>query len=106
MLIETGNSPDETTAKGPKRGPNKQWHAVAIVPGARACAAAEGCRGRRFLSKEAPRLPLQECNTAECRCKYRHYEDRRGPPRRGEGKKGAPRTTDDRRQTRGRRETD
>jgi hypothetical protein len=105
MLIETGNGPGEPSSKGAKRSPNKRWHAVAIVPGAGACQAAESCRGRRFLSIEAPHLPLPECNTAQCRCKYRHYEDRRGPPRRGEMKR-ASRAAEERRQTRGRRETD
>lgn len=106
MLIETGNSPGERASKPGKRDPRNRWHAVSVVPGSRACKAAEALKGQRFLSKEAPQLPLPQCDTAECRCKYRHYEDRRGPPRRAESGAPASRTTTDRRRSRGRRETD
>lgn len=33
--------------------------------------------GRRYLSVEAPKLPLAECNAKRCNCRYRHYADRR-----------------------------
>ena len=55
------------------------FHGVAIKP-------AEGCQckavtsldGRRFLSDEAPTLPLAGCDRApECRCVYEHFNDRR-----------------------------
>ena len=42
-----------------------------------------GLLGTRFLSKEAPRLPLEHCAMgAECRCSYQHHEDRRSLSRR------------------------
>jgi len=53
------------------------WHAVAIQPGPKRCAAVEALLGQRFLSKDAPHLPLKECTEAGCACRYRHYEDRR-----------------------------
>ena len=53
------------------------WHAVAIQPGPKRCAAVEGLLGQRFLSRDAPRLPLKDCTESGCTCKYRHYEDRR-----------------------------
>ena len=31
----------------------------------------------RYLSKDAPRLPLRDCTESGCTCRYRHYEDRR-----------------------------
>lgn len=59
------------------------WKAVAILADDSACAAARELRGKRFLSRSAPRLPLPECTKQEqCQCKYRHLRDRRGPPRR------------------------
>jgi hypothetical protein len=59
------------------------WHAVTIVPCAAACDAAQQLRGRRFLARAAPRLPLAGCtNHDHCQCKYQHYADRRGDPRR------------------------
>jgi hypothetical protein len=37
-----------------------------------------GLLGTRFLSKEAPRLPLKGCSIgSDCRCSYQHHEDRR-----------------------------
>ena len=62
-----------------------KWHAVAIVCERYSCEAARGLISTRFLASEAPRLPLTGCTAAEwCACKYKHYSDRRGPPRRKE----------------------
>lgn len=58
------------------------WHAVAIVPGPRACPAARAAGHARYLSSEAPSLPLPDCSTKSCTCHYRHYQDRRRSPRR------------------------
>ncbi len=66
----------------PARKPVNPWHAVTIAPGTRACAAAQQLTGRRFLSREAPPLPLKECDRAECTCRYEHYDDRRKGARR------------------------
>src|SRR5260370_41822090 len=54
------------------------WHAVSIVSSAACCATAMGLLGTRFLSKEAPRLPLKGCLMgSDCRCSYQHHQDRR-----------------------------
>ncbi len=53
------------------------YHSVAIKPCARPCPAALALKGRRFLSAEAPRLPLSDCNEQSCGCVYQHHEDRR-----------------------------
>jgi hypothetical protein len=59
------------------------WHAVSIVSSAACCPAAMGLLGTRFLSKEAPGLPLTACSmSAKCRCSYQHHDDRRGSSRR------------------------
>jgi hypothetical protein len=66
-----------------KPAPNKNWRAVKVVSGDSACEAVQQLRGRRFLTREAPRLPLPDCNRQnECQCKYQHLPDRRGSPRR------------------------
>ena len=86
-----------------------RWHAITIVGTTAACAAAEACHGKRFLSSEAPRLPLAECDAKRCECRYRHYADRRGSPRRRDEKPGAAATrgvSANRRDTPGRRATD
>jgi len=54
------------------------WHAVSIVSSTACCSAAMGLLGTRFLSKEAPGLPLKHCSmSGECRCQYQHHDDRR-----------------------------
>ena len=59
------------------------WKAVAILPGESACSAARELHGKRFLSRNAPRLPLPDCTKQDqCECKYRHLSDRRGDFRR------------------------
>jgi len=45
-----------------------------------ACDAVKKLEGKRFLAKEAPTLPLQECNAEECHCRYDHFKDRRNSP--------------------------
>lgn len=72
-----------------KREPVKQhtvfnpYHAVSVKPPlVGACMAAQRCAGKRFLSTEAPTLPLAQCDAASCQCRYRHHEDRRSESRR------------------------
>ncbi len=66
----------------PAKKPVQPWHAVSIAPGLRACEAAHKLRGHSFLSREAPALPLKECDKSECTCRYEHHDDRRAGPRR------------------------
>jgi len=81
--------------------PKEPWHAVSVVEGPRACPAAEGLRNKRFLSDEAPRLPLPDCSSPwRCKCKYRHHADRRAISRRetDRGSFSSPKFEKDRRQ--------
>ena len=90
--------------RGDSRG---RWRSVAIIGSATACAAAQMCKGKRYLCREAPRLPLKACDAARCDCKYRHFEDRRGTPRRAEEKGMTPtRVENNRRKNRDRRAND
>jgi hypothetical protein len=86
-----------------------QWHAVAIATKSTSCEAARALRATRFLSAKAPRLPLPECTKPDsCPCAYKHYEDRRGQPRRTSEITGLRKgnVTQERRGARGRRESD
>ena len=74
-------SEPETTAVAPRKTVNPH-HAVVVVPGRHACAAAHALRDRRFLSREAPALPLTGCSAGECTCRYQHHDDRRQAVRR------------------------
>lgn len=59
-----------------------EYHAVTVVSGFPSCAAVRDLDGQRFLASEAPRLPLTNCDQAECDCAYQHLSDRREAPRR------------------------
>lgn len=76
-----GRTEPEEVAVVPRKKANP-YHAVAIVPGPRACAPADALRGKVFLSREAPALPLKKCDNPRCECRYEHFEDRRIAQRR------------------------
>ncbi len=65
-----------------EKKPASAFHAVEIAPGPRCCAAAVRLREQRFLSRDAPLLPLKNCDCPGCSCRYRHYDDRRKTGRR------------------------
>jgi hypothetical protein len=104
---KTPPSAKQPKAPAPRSSP---WHAVSIGSNAACCPAAMGLLDARFLSKEAPTLPLKHCSMrAECRCAYQHYDDRRSLSRRtpdlwSPGRDGHG--GEERRRERGRRSTD
>ena len=112
MLVETlkrhrKTAEDAAAASKRAAAAGRRWHAVSIVVRSTACAAAQVCKGKRFLSAQAPRLPLPGCDAAQCGCKYRHHEDRRDGPRRElETPAERLRSGPNRRSSRGRRATD
>jgi hypothetical protein len=61
---------------------SNKWHAVSIALCPRACGAARKYYGVRFLSKDAPVLPLPDCRATLCTCRFRHHQDRRSSLRR------------------------
>lgn len=106
-------------AKQPKPEPNRSaasksasasnpFHAVSILPGEQACAAAYRSTGQRFLSREAPKLPLPTCDSFHCTCRFKHHSDRRAGPRRRNdfGLMSSQYAGTDRRNNIGRRVTD
>jgi hypothetical protein len=102
-------STGDETSKG--AGGKNPWHAVEIVAPKAACAAAQALKGKRFLSGEAPLLPLPDCALSDsCHCVYRKHGDRRDDSvRRSEDDTGIRRMTpalQERRLKRGRRKTD
>ncbi len=83
------------------------FHAVAIRCTKNACQAAQDSHGERYLSAEAPLLPLGQCDRPDrCQCRYQHHKDRRGGSRRG-AESGLPTQSDpenvERRHGKGRR---
>jgi hypothetical protein len=100
----------------PSKGPggdkpkSSRFHAVSVKPGQPACEVAISGKTRRWLSKEAPMLPLPGCTQPErCRCTYQHHADRRTGARRAEELDAFTRPvpiTNERRKRRGRRENE
>jgi hypothetical protein len=86
-----------------------RYHCVEVVAGSTGCPAAIELQGQRLLSADAPRLPLANCDRpGDCDCRYRHHEDRRHSARRAreQGQLARPWAYTERRQIRGRRDSD
>ncbi len=70
------------------------------------CPAFSAQAGKRYLSTEAPSLPLPGCNKKTCRCKYRYLDDRRSAERRsGMGDQRRPTVPEEQRMLLDRRKT-
>lgn len=73
-----GSGNAQASAPVPPKTPVSRFHAVSIKLSDYPCAAARELAGRRFLSSEAPKLPLPDCsNAAACACRFVHHKDRR-----------------------------
>jgi hypothetical protein len=109
LAIKTQVSHKSATAASASQV-RKEWHAVSILPKGACCEAALAIRTTRFLSAQAPRLPLAQCTTPKsCTCAYKHHADRRGQPRRKDeaiGLKRATKVEQERRARGDRRKTD
>ena len=57
------------------------YHCVEIKMSYDACEEVLKLYGKRYLSAEAPMLPVAGCDQ-QCKCKFKHYEDRRHDDRR------------------------
>lgn len=53
------------------------YHCVTIETAEHCCKAVEKLLDKRFLSVDAPQLPLHNCQISNCQCHYQHYDDRR-----------------------------
>lgn len=93
----------------PRTTPRLRYHCVTVNAVGSACPAAVALKDVRILSADAPRLPLADCTMpANCRCIYRHHDDRRAGPRRALDRNERPDPWRDaeRRRSVGRRATD
>ena len=91
------------------RTPRLRYHCVTVNAGTAACPVALDLKDVRILSADAPRLPMAECTMpADCRCTYRHHDDRRSGPRRAldRNERSEPWRGGERRRSVGRRATD
>jgi hypothetical protein len=94
LLARLGRKEPAATVVTERPRVTNPYHAVSIIPGSEACDAVKACVGVRFLSKEAPRLPVPGCDRSDCRCHYAHHDDRRSLIRRiGDGRGASPNNT-------------
>ena len=86
LYLNRQRGTEEATDDGPGAGgkpddgpESRRWHSVSIdVPqNVPHCEAVTALQGRRFLSSDAPKLPLGTCDVSSCECRYVHYKDRR-----------------------------
>jgi hypothetical protein len=89
--------------------PRLRYQCVEVIAPGGACDAARTLKNLRLLSVDAPRLPLDACDRpADCRCVYKHFDDRRQGPRRENEHAKVPlkHLGPERRRWRGRRDSD
>lgn len=108
-----GDTDREAPAKKPASGASprpkqlaRDYRAVSLASNSSCTAARQGPGTRRYLLREAPRLPLADCPTpASCTCRFLKYADRRDDDRRllGETETGRWYAGTERRRRKGRR---
>jgi hypothetical protein len=77
-------SPLQITRNEPSRK-RRFYFGVSIQPGPHACKSVDKLRSKRYLTHEAPKLPLPGCTQSSCRCSLQPEDDRRvGFDRRGD----------------------
>jgi hypothetical protein len=83
LLFPVAGGARTSTARERRTGftAGNPFHAVSIQPSDEHCQAVGSLQVQRFLSEEAPSLPLADCAAADCRCRYVHHTDRRGGAR-------------------------
>jgi hypothetical protein len=77
VRMRRGKSELETASSSQQFDNKSAFHAVSLRYSSNACDAAKAMTGLRFLSSEAPKLPLPGCDAPECRCGFAHHSDRR-----------------------------
>ena len=82
MFVRDEPLADEKASRLVAKKATQTFHAVTIQPGRLCCHEARALQGQRFLSREAPTLPLRNCTCENCACLYQHYGDRRAGARR------------------------
>jgi hypothetical protein len=76
---------EKSTSIAKVKRPNSSgdFRAVEISPSITCCTAATQLKGKRYLLRGAPRLPLYGCTMpTNCSCKFRKTDDRRDAERR------------------------
>jgi len=84
LLVETHTAFDTRTASRAERPrPTPPYRGVSIKLQEDSCAGARQIAGKRFLACAAPLLPIDNCDSSTCRCRYARFDDRRQDQGRG-----------------------
>ena len=75
------NSSKHSNNKTASKSSVSPYHCVEVKMSYSACDEVLKLHGKRYLSAEAPILPVVGCDK-NCKCKFKHYEDRRQDDRR------------------------
>lgn len=70
-------APKPIVSRRPAKRP-RHYYGVVFRPGPASCRFANALRDQRFLSEEAPRLPIAGCDAGRCECLLIPTDDRRG----------------------------
>jgi hypothetical protein len=81
-LVSRREAPRKEAQPAPRKKTAGRFGAVEIRPRGGACQAALRLTGHRFLAKNAPALPLQDCAAERCACTFSKLPDRRTDARR------------------------
>ena len=83
-LLGKKSAPKTTEGKANNDSKNgSRFRGVQVNPNNNdCCEAVKSMVGQRYLSHEVPMLPLNECDSSDCRCTYELFEDRRTDVRR------------------------
>ncbi len=76
-LSESAEPVPVRVARNVPLGRKRNYYGVSVHPGINACEAVEKLRWKRFLTTEAPKLPLPGCKRPACRCFLQPENDRR-----------------------------
>ncbi len=85
-MVRTGHKsgPVQVTRNRPRQHP-QHYYGVSVQLGNNPCDAIRVIADERYLSEDAPQLPLPDCDRDECRCTMPPEDDRRaGYDRRGD----------------------
>lgn len=84
LLARHKSGPVQVTRNQPRQHP-QHYYGVSVQLGNNPCDAIRAIADKRYLSDEAPHLPLPDCDRDECRCMMPPQDDRRaGYDRRGD----------------------
>jgi hypothetical protein len=87
-LHHAARHPRYQVSRTARRDARRNYHCVEVRAGAYTCGAAQKLEHVRFLSDEAPSLPVPGCRVEKCTCRYIHHDDRREDARRNPYRQG------------------